>query len=125
MAGSISTRPCKRKRRPAAVSLFPVHRRGPPLCLHYIPAQRQPEFGAGVAAVFDECKKIAVGYRMRCELEWGEEDVVPRLFIIEAEAGAVVANGDHSAGEANPPRRARFDRGQRPTVHVRGLQRVA
>jgi len=38
---------------------------------------------------------------------------------------AVVADDNHSTGEANPPRRPRLHRRQRPTLLVRGLQRTA
>ena len=48
---------------PFAVAFHPVKRRWPALLVHRHPAERQPEFRAGVAVVFDERDVFAVGDR--------------------------------------------------------------
>ena len=54
---------------PCTVALLPIQRRAPAREAHPIPAHRQPQLGAQVAAVVDECEVFAIGHRARRDLE--------------------------------------------------------
>ena len=94
--------PAERLRPPGAVDLLPVERGLPAAGVRDVPAVGEPQLGPPIAAVLDEREELAVGDRPRGQLEVLEIDPVPRAFVVEAEAVALVADPVQSAGEGLP-----------------------
>ena len=100
----------KRHRKPGAVDLAPIAGRLPALRLDRRPAVRQPQGRRRVAAVGHEFEPFAVGDERRRKPHRPQHDLMRRLFVVEAEAVAVVADrmdaGDQRAARPalRPPR---------------------
>ncbi len=92
---------------PDAVDLVPVERRAPALVVDPGPAVGEPQLGAAVAAVGDEPQPLAVGHQPVGEPERLEPDLVARQLVVEAEAGALVADLDQPAVDVDPAERVR------------------
>src|SRR5699024_2844826 len=87
---------------PLAVVQFPVHRRAPLFAVDCCPSFRKPPAEVLITAVVDEFEKVAVADWSFVERVVLEEDLMPRLLIIECEvvrtvrARAVVTNSKKS-----------------------------
>ena len=87
--------------------VVPVERSLPALVAEGDPTFGEPEFGAGVAAIVEEGEVLSAGNEASTEGERLEEDLVAGGLVVEGEGGVVGgvggdADGDESAGEADP-----------------------
>ena len=110
---------------PLLVTLGPIGGRLPAARHHCIPAKGQPPLRAAIAAVFNECNKVAVGYRMAGDLESVEPDAVVGRFIVEGEPVASVPDFVQACVHVDPVRRARMHGRQRPLLLVGRLDWIA
>ena len=78
---------------PAFVLLAPIAGRLPAFRLHDRPAIRQPQRRRRIAAGRDEFQPFGVADEMTRDAHLRDQFVVPRRFVVEAEAVALVANG--------------------------------
>src|SRR4029077_17810844 len=83
----------------AAISLFPIKRRLPTLCLDAVPAIRQPQRWRGIAAIFDELDPLRIGDETVREFERTHQLLMKRALIVVGEAFASMADFKNAAGE--------------------------
>ena len=83
----------ERHREPGAIFLSPIAGRLPAFRLHRRPAVRQPERGRRVAAGLDEFEPFGIADEMARDPHIGDQFVMPRRLVVEAEALPLVADG--------------------------------
>ncbi|CFW43179.1 Uncharacterised protein [Bordetella pertussis] len=90
---------------PLVFLAFPVQWRAPVLLAGLVPAERQPELGAAIAAVLDEGQVFSLGDGAVGQVKRSEQYLVRRGFVVEGKAFTGVADAHDAAVIAGPARR--------------------
>ncbi|KAG0766331.1 hypothetical protein G6F22_017856 [Rhizopus arrhizus] len=109
----------QREHAPLVALALPVQRGAPAFRADTVPAGRQPQLGALVAAVADEGQEFVLRDEAVCQMEGGKQHLVSGALVVEAETAAIVADTADAAAVARPARRGTGGKGGRSGGHIR------
>lgn len=114
----------QREFQPATVFLAPVQRLLYFAAADLVPALGQPQRRIAVAAGVDKFQVLAVRHQARGQLEGRDVLAVARQLVVEAEAGAAVADLGQAALEVQPAQRPDRAGGRQRRIQVGRVQRI-